>query len=238
MVHKVQGLTLDSIVVSLDLRKQQSFNYRQVYAALSHVTSLQGLYILGELQSKHIKANPKVREEYERLQNNSIPRLTSSTEIKSNCDNTVLTISLLNIRSLRKHIKDVKAHSLLFYSDVLAFTETQLLSTDSDMEITKCLAPFTIYRQDHNTDKYSSMAVCIRNTLKIEHCEYIPSLNALKFVLTDTKLTWRKNVCACASTRKMVENLNLFCKAKTVFFIVKGYSSKRKNTVYGQSGHK
>ena len=50
--------------------------------------------------------------------------------------------------------------------------------------------------------------------------------------------TPRKNVCACASTRKMVENLNLFCKAKTVFFIVKGYSSKRKNTVYGQSGHK
>ena len=37
---------------------------------------------------------------------------------------------------------------------------------------------------------------------------------------------------------KMVENLNLFCKGKTVFFIVKGYSNKRKNTVYGQSGHK
>ena len=33
-VHKVQGLTLDNIVVSLDLRKQRSFNYGQIYVAL------------------------------------------------------------------------------------------------------------------------------------------------------------------------------------------------------------
>ena len=37
---------------------------------------------------------------------------------------------------------------------------------------------------------------------------------------------------------KMVGNLNLFCKAKTVIFIVKGYSNKQKNTVDGQCGHK
>ena len=66
-VHKVQGLTLQNTVVSLELRKQRSFNYGQIYVALSRATSLQGLHILGELQSKHIKANPKVGEEYERL---------------------------------------------------------------------------------------------------------------------------------------------------------------------------
>ena len=66
-VHKVQGLALENIVVSLELRKQRSFNYGQVYVALSHATSLQGLHILGEIQSKHIKANPKVRDEYKRL---------------------------------------------------------------------------------------------------------------------------------------------------------------------------
>ena len=66
-VHKVQGLTLENVVVSLNLNKQSSFNYGQIYVVLSRATSLQGLHILGEIQSKHIKANPKVNEEYERL---------------------------------------------------------------------------------------------------------------------------------------------------------------------------
>ncbi|XP_028408815.1 LOW QUALITY PROTEIN: ATP-dependent DNA helicase PIF1-like [Dendronephthya gigantea] len=48
-VHKVQGLTLDQVVVSTELVKQRSFNYGQIYVALSRATSLQGLYILGEI---------------------------------------------------------------------------------------------------------------------------------------------------------------------------------------------
>ena len=34
-VHKVQGLSLDKIVVSLDLLRQRNFNYGQIYIALS-----------------------------------------------------------------------------------------------------------------------------------------------------------------------------------------------------------
>ena len=70
-VHKVQGLTLDNIVVSFDLKKQRYFNYGQVYVALSRATSLNGLHILGTLESKHIRANLKVQEEYERLRETS-----------------------------------------------------------------------------------------------------------------------------------------------------------------------
>ena len=58
-VHKVQGLTLDNIVVSLDLKKQRYFNYGQVYVALSRATTLGGLHILGTLESRNIRANPK-----------------------------------------------------------------------------------------------------------------------------------------------------------------------------------
>jgi hypothetical protein len=47
-VHKVQGLTLENVVVSLELNKQRSFNYGQIYVALSRAMSLQGLHILGE----------------------------------------------------------------------------------------------------------------------------------------------------------------------------------------------
>ncbi len=95
---------------------------------------------------------------------------------------------MLNIRSLRKHSNDIKLHLQLFSSDVLAFTETQLLANDSDTKIAANLKPFTIYRQDHESDKYSSMAICIRDTLQMVDYEYFPSLNALKFVLVDTKL--------------------------------------------------
>ena len=45
-VHKVQGLTLEKIVFSFDLLKQRSFNYGQVYVALSRATSLSKLHIL------------------------------------------------------------------------------------------------------------------------------------------------------------------------------------------------
>ena len=76
----------------------------------------------------------------------------------------------------------------MFSSDVLALTETQLLPNDLDMEIKKNLEPFRTYRQDHPTDKYSSMAICVKPNLEVENYEYIPTLNALKFDLVDTKL--------------------------------------------------
>ncbi len=51
-IYKVQGLTLEHVVVSLNLKEQRSFKYGQIDVALSRATCLQGLYILGEMQSK------------------------------------------------------------------------------------------------------------------------------------------------------------------------------------------
>ena len=48
-VHKVQGLSLRKIVVSFQWLKQRNFNYGQIYVALSRVTTLEGLYVLGSL---------------------------------------------------------------------------------------------------------------------------------------------------------------------------------------------
>ena len=66
-VHKVQGLTLENVVISSNLIRQRACNYEQIYVALSRSTSLQGMHILGQIESKHVKANPKVSEEYQRL---------------------------------------------------------------------------------------------------------------------------------------------------------------------------
>lgn len=40
-VHKVQGLTLNEIVVGFDLNRQNHLNYKQIYVALRQATSLQ-----------------------------------------------------------------------------------------------------------------------------------------------------------------------------------------------------
>ena len=98
-----------------------------------------------------------------------------------------MTISLLNIRSLRKHSIDIKYDSRIFNSDIIALTETQLLPQDCDEEIVNNLIPFKLHRQDHNTDKYSSMALCTKNSVEIRQCEYFSSINALKFDLVNTQ---------------------------------------------------
>ena len=48
---------------------------------------------------------------------------------------SVVTLCLLNIRSLRKHSCDVKSDENLFKSDILVLTETQLLPGDGDRSV-------------------------------------------------------------------------------------------------------
>ena len=46
-VHKVKDLSLTQIVVTFQLLKEKQFNDGQIYVALSKVTTLEDLYILG-----------------------------------------------------------------------------------------------------------------------------------------------------------------------------------------------
>ena len=77
-VYKVQGLTLDQVVLSTELIKQRSFNYGQIYVALSRATSLNGLYILGQVERKHIKTNSNVLSEYQDIRHSNIRLQTKS----------------------------------------------------------------------------------------------------------------------------------------------------------------
>ena len=208
-VHKVQGLTLQNVVISFDLIKQNSFNYGQIYVALSRSTSLQGIHILGQIEMKHIKANPKVHKEYERLR--SIPLLPlcnvpfqhKSVEMKHD-----LAVSLLNIRSLKKHSIDIKCDANIFNSDILALTETQLLPNSTDIEIRRNLQPFALCRQDHQSDKFSSLALCTRKHIHLEHRQYFQSINAIKFTITNT--VTQQNQSFLLLYRKESSNIPLY----------------------------
>lgn len=91
-IHKVQGLTLPKVALVTELRRMRSFEDGQIYVGLSRVTSLENLYILGNLEEKHIKANPLVTAEYVRLRNEA-----NFFDVVHN-NNSILV--LLNIRGL------------------------------------------------------------------------------------------------------------------------------------------
>ena len=69
-IHKVQGKTLQKVVVCFDLFKQQTFNTGQIYAALSRVTSLDGLYLTGSYNRKALKVDQRATEQYDYMRKN------------------------------------------------------------------------------------------------------------------------------------------------------------------------
>ena len=168
------------LVVSFELIKQKAFNYGQINVALSRATSLNGLYILGQIESKHLKADARVHQEYERLRHISLLKQANETHIQNSAD---VTVCLLNIRSLRKHSIDIKYDTRVFDSDILFLTETQLLPQSYDTEIRNHLSPFTLFRQDHPSDRYCSLALGIKPMIEVKEHEYFPHLNAVKFEL-------------------------------------------------------
>ena len=222
-VHKVQGLTLNKIVISFDLFKQRSFNYGQTYVAMSRATSLQGLYVLGKLEHKHIKADPRVIEEYERLRKTSLLEENNSLQVQEH--ELVIPIVLLNIRSLQKHSIDIRFDKKIFNCDMLLFTETHLRTSDLDNDIQDHLNPFILNRQDSH-DRYSSLAFCTKTTVNINEKEYFSVINGLMFTTVFTSrgnceirflLLYRKQA---SNVQDFVNNLNHIVNCYTIDVIL------------------
>ena len=111
------------MVFSFELKKQHQFNYGQAYVALSRVKAVTDLYILGDVNKKAIRADKRIEIEYERLRAlQNFDDSSANITFKSSSSNTVIT--LLNIRSLKRHYLDVMHDNKIVESDVMAFTET------------------------------------------------------------------------------------------------------------------
>ena len=106
-IHKVQGLTLDEIVVDM---KGGRFSPGQAYVAFSRVKTLQGLCILN-FNKKAIKSSLDVENEMVRLNSKllqSVPQLHFDS-----LANTHITIALLNVRSLIAKLPDIERDNSL-----------------------------------------------------------------------------------------------------------------------------
>ena len=199
------------------------FTYGQIYGALSRARSFQGLHVIGQFQNKHVRANPKVHAEYHRLRQQADTDCSFSPV--NDDKNFKISLCLLNIRSLQKHSIDIKHDANLNKCDILALTETQLLPHHSDNIITEILHPYALHRQDHPTDKYSSLAICSKNNINLVQKQYFPSINGLicnALIANINKelkflLTYRKNN---SNTQQYLQNLNNILQTNNVDIIL------------------
>jgi len=154
-VHKVQGLTLQKIVVSFQLHKQHHFHPGQMYVALSRVTSLDGLYLIGNFSASAIRSSEKAEKEYQRFRSreNLLEPLLSCIPTEEN-----LVLTMLNIRSLRPKSASIRHHKELNDSDVLFFTETQISHDANIEEVEYNLRPFKMVF-NNDADKFKSLAI-------------------------------------------------------------------------------
>lgn len=216
-------MTWNEVVVSFDPYRQNHFNQEQIYVVLSQTTSLQGLHVTGKVENKHVRANPKVHTEYQRMKQLGNSYSSSSTNDEVN-DFRNLKVCLLNILSLRKHSIDIKYDASVSNCDITALTEIQLLPYHSDDTIRETLRPYELHKQDHPTDKYSSLAICTKHNINILEKQYFPTINDSQFnvfnsntgKMTSFLLIYKKN---SANTTQYADSLNNNLRTHTMDII-------------------
>ncbi|KAJ8034442.1 ATP-dependent DNA helicase PIF1 [Holothuria leucospilota] len=122
-IHKVQGITVDSAVVSFD----GIFQAGMAYVALSRVRSLHGLYIQDYnphfiYSCKHVK---------EALSAMTLCDLTKSNMLLYTSKN--FSIVHHNVQSLPSHFLDIKSNHEYNNADVLCFSESWLTSSKGEL---------------------------------------------------------------------------------------------------------
>ena len=124
-IHKSQGSTMKSVVISFGNRRIDHIHY----VALSRVTNMNMLYHTG-INPDKICISEAVLWEMERLR--SSKRLLNSVPSLDECSDNHFTLCFQNCRSLRKHIKDISTESNLLKADVVAFVETRVSELESN----------------------------------------------------------------------------------------------------------
>ena len=184
--HKVQGLSITSAVISFELLRQWQFNVGQMYVALSRVTTINGLFLIGEYSHKAIKVNKNANTEYERLRNENAFKPIADVEMKLNS----VTITLLNIRSFSKHAIDIAADKQLCNSDIIFLTETQLLPENDTSNVENNLKDFFIGYNHCAFHKFKSLAICFQHEILIlaEHVKF-PGVSVVSFLKSNFSST-------------------------------------------------
>nr|XP_055049553.1 uncharacterized protein LOC129435076 [Misgurnus anguillicaudatus]XP_055049554.1 uncharacterized protein LOC129435076 [Misgurnus anguillicaudatus] len=185
--HKVQGMTMQSAVVSL----KKIFEPGMAYVALSRTTSLSGLHITDFIEKK-IYADPEITASLQNMRKVTfegiMPLLQHTREI--NQDQT-LKIVHHNTEGLSSHIEDIRCHHELLLSDILCITESHLSGS--------CIPPhlqlegYKMFARNRHVS-YSThvemakkdgggVAIFCKEDIQAQSRQYIQSVTDLEFVV-------------------------------------------------------
>ena len=121
---------------------QKSFNECQMHFALSRLTNICNLFLIGigKYNPNVFKINRNVIIEYGRLQENMFGR---SYRHFVHCNS--LALSLLDTRSLKRHAADINRVRQLTDNDIPCLTEIQITNDPNVTDILEHLSTFYIY---------------------------------------------------------------------------------------------
>ena len=159
-----------------------------MYVALSRVKALSDLSLVGDINRKSIRADKQTENEYERLRaSQNLDDNSTNIISKSNAHNVVIT--LLNIRSFKKHYLDVRHDSKIVESDIMALTETRLKDLHSTNDIKNALSGFQIIFQNKSND-FLSLAICVNSDQAIVASgkRFFPEVNGFLVDLSKEKM--------------------------------------------------
>lgn len=185
-IHKVQGMTKTSAVVSL----KHIFEPGMAYVAISRVTSLRGLHLLDMDESK-IYANPEITAALETMRQVNLDDMMPLLHIKqtlSRHDN--LTIVHHNTEGLPSHVNDIKSHHELCLADVLCLTETHLQGSFVAQSLH--LEGYNMFKRNRHLSYTNvpqmanrgggGVAVYVKNHIQVREIQYVHNVTDLEFL--------------------------------------------------------
>ena len=158
-IHKVQGLTLDEIVVNM---KGGRFSPGQAYVAFSRVKTLQGLFITN-FNAAAIKASTDVQNETTRL-NTKLLDIVPPLRCES-LSSSHVTIVLLNVRSVVPKLPDIACDPHLKCASIVCFCETWLTMTQPSPLIAH--TPHCIRCDRASGDNKGGVMICVSQDIQL-----------------------------------------------------------------------
>ena len=210
-IHKVQGLTVDQIVVDM---KKVKFNAGQAYVAFSRVKTLQGLFIKN-FKHDNIKVSDSITKEMERLSTQCLPKEPVPKVL--NLPSKYWTkIGHLNVHSYLAKLEDIIKDQAVNETDIMCFTETFLQPQQQlDHHHRPMQKECMIFRLDRlqtsseDLAKGGIMIVCSSSLQPIRvNIQRPPQLEILSIIATSTNLGCR--ICIVTVYRRPQQSIAVF----------------------------
>ena len=146
--HKIQGQTIVApSKVAVDLRSV--FGPNQAYVMLGRIQELNQLYIIGNLPENKITTDKEALSQLATLKAKSVNR---NPPVWEKSFDYSCKVYYHNIHSLKDKIEDIKADTILSFSDLMIFGETWLETNEVEDESLSALCQTKNKDTNHNSD--------------------------------------------------------------------------------------